>query len=196
MKKFFGETLRQIRIQQGFSQKQLADMIHVDRSSVARWEKGRRLPDVYTITQLSDCLGLNVGELLDTYESDSLKPNIIMVDDERIILNGGIPVIKEVIPNASVTGFTKPSDALEFADENKVNLAFLDIEMRHMNGLDLCEKLLELDPRTNVIYLTAYQDYSFDAWKTGACGFMLKPLDEEKVQAGLKRLRYPLGGAE
>ena len=70
-------------------------------------------------------------------------------------------------------------------------LAFLDIELGKTSGLDLCRALLDINPRTNVIYLTAYIEYSFDAWSTGASGFMLKPLTPEGVRAQLKNLRYP-----
>jgi two-component SAPR family response regulator len=58
--------------------------------------------------------------------------------------------------------------------------------------------LLEINPRTNVVFLTAYPDYSLDAWNTDACGFMVKPLTPESVREQLKKLRYPLriGGAD
>ena len=70
--------------------------------------------------------------------------------------------------------------------------------MGKTSGLELCHKLLEINPRTNVVYLTAYSDYAMDAWGTGASGFMLKPITPEGVQTQLKTLRYPfsLGGAE
>ena len=76
-------------------------------------------------------------------------------------------------------------------------MAFLDIELGTSTGLDLCRSLLEINPRTNVVYLTAYGEYSIDAWSTGASGFMLKPITVEGVQAQLKNLRHPfsLGGA-
>ena len=60
-----------------------------------------------------------------------------------------------------------------------------------MIGLDLCQTLLEINPRTNVVFLTAYADYAIDAWDTGASGFMLKPITEEGVQEQLKKLRHP-----
>ena len=94
-------------------------------------------------------------------------------------------------PNATVVGFTKPSEALEYARDNRVALAFLDIELGNTNGLDLCRALLDINPRTNVVYLTAYSGYSLEAWNTGASGFMLKPITPEGVQAQLKNLRYP-----
>ena len=99
--------------------------------------------------------------------------------------------MKEVIPSAVVTGFTDADEALEFAKANRVALAFLDIELRNTSGLDLCRSLLEINPHTNVVYLTAYPDYSLDAWNTGACGFMLKPITAEGIREQLEKLRYP-----
>ena len=45
-----------------------------------------------------------------------------------------------------------------------------------------------------MIYLTGYQEYAMDAWKTGASGFMLKPLEVDEVRQELSRLRYPVRG--
>ena len=144
------------------------------------------------LTRLSDCLDIDVSTLLSaTIESDE-SPDVIMVDDRKIILNGGLPVLEEVMPNATVTGFTRPSDAIEYAKAHRVALAFLDIEMGKASGLNLCETLLEINPRTNVVFLTAYSDYAVDAWNTGASGFMLKPITPEGVRNQLKKLRYPV----
>ena len=126
MKKSFGEALKQLRIQQGLSRRQLADAIHVDRSSIARWETDQRMPNLDYIALLSDCLGTNMGELFVAAQTAPSKPNVIMVDDESIILNGGISVIEQVLPNAAVTGFTKPSAALEFARKNVEKARFTD----------------------------------------------------------------------
>ena len=95
------------------------------------------------------------------------------------------------MPDATVVGFEWPSEAVEYAKENRVSLAFLDIELGDESGFDLCRALLEANPRTNVVYLTAYADYALDAWGTGASGFMLKPITPEGVRAQLADLRYP-----
>ena len=97
------------------------------------------------------------------------------------------------MPNATITGFIWPKEAIEYAKMNRVSLAILDIELGRSSGLDLCQTLLEINPRTNIVFLTAYPDYSLDAWKTKASGFMLKPLTQENVKDQLKKLRYPLG---
>ena len=67
----------------------------------------------------------------------------------------------------------------------------MDIELGKTSGMDLCRTLLKINPRTYVVYLTAYTEYSFDAWSTGASGYMLKPITPEGVKAQLKLLRYP-----
>ena len=190
----FGETLRSLRIEKGLSQRQLADRLHVTRSSVANWEAGRRMPDAATVYQIAEALNADSSALLSTTDESGKLLNVLLVDDEPIILNGGIPILQEAIPNAIVIGFTKPSQALEFVRKNPVALAFLDIELGRTSGLDLCRELLEIRPHTNVIYLTAYREYAFDAWKTGACGFLLKPLETETVRDQLSRLRYPVKG--
>ena len=81
---------------------------------------------------------------------------------------------------------------MAYARENHVALAFLDIEMGRISGLDICRELLMTYPRTNVIYLTAYREYSLDAWATGACGYLLKPLTVDAVREALTHLRHPV----
>ena len=191
MNLLFAETLRKLRMERGMSQVQLSAQLYVTRSTVARWENGSRLPDAAMISRLSKCLGVDVNTLLSVAAEGDESPNVIMVDDSRIILTWGLPILKFAIPRATVTGFTRPSEAIEFAINNRVAMAFLDIELGKTNGLDLCRTLLEINPRTNVVYLTAYSEYSLDAWGTGASGFMLKPITAEGVKAQLNNLRYP-----
>ena len=194
MSLFFSNTLKKLRMEKGLSQQELADKMYVTRSTVARWEVGRRLPDAAMISRLSGVLGVDVNMLLSAAAQSDDCPNVIMVDDRKLILTGGLPILEEVMPNATVMGFTNASETVEYAKTNPVALAFLDIELRNSSGLDLCRTLLEINPRTNVVYLTAYSDYALDAWSTGASGFMLKPITPEGVREQLSRLRYPVGG--
>ena len=190
----FGETLRRLRTEKGLSQQQLAVRLHMERPSVANWEAGRRMPDAATVYQIAEALGVDSSALLSAADDSSEAPNVLLVDDETIIVTGGISVLQEAMPKANIVGFTKPSQALAFFRENPVALAFLDIELGRTSGLELCREMLRLRPRTNVIYLTAFREYAFDAWDTGACGYLLKPLETEAVRAQLSRLRYPVKG--
>ena len=125
----FHEALRRLRIEKGLSQQQLAEALSVDRSTVTKWETGDRQPDAETIARLSSVLGSNVGALLGAARASGETPQVILVDDERIILTGGLPVLRSALPGAEVTGFTDPAKAVAFARENPVALVFLDIEM-------------------------------------------------------------------
>lgn len=190
----FGETLRRLRTEKGLSQQQLAVRLHMERPSVANWEAGRRMPDAATVYQIAEALSVDSSALLSAADDSGEAPNVLLVDDEPLIVTGGIPALQEAMPNANVVGFTKPSQVLAFFSENPVALAFLDIELGRTSGLELCREMLRLRPRTNVIYLTAFREYAFDAWDTEACGYLLKPLETETVRAQLSRLRYPVKG--
>ena len=198
MSLLFAETIKKLRTEKGLSQRDLAERMYVTRSTVARWENGSRLPDAAMLSRLSVCLDVDAGTLLSAAMESDESPNVIMVDDRKIILTGGLPVLEEVMPDAAITGFTRPSEAIEYARAHRVALAFLDIEMGKMNGFELCHTLLEINPRTNVVYRTAYSDYAIDAWSTGASGFILKPITADDVRFQLENLRYPfsLGGAK
>ena len=143
------------------------------------------------ILRISGVLDIDVNILLAAVTESNESPNVIMVDDNKIILSGGLAVLEEVMPNAVTTGFVKPADAIEYAKANPVALAVLDIEMGNISGIDVCRELLEINPHTNVVFLTAYPLYAVDAWDTGASGFMLKPLTADGVREQLKKLRYP-----
>ena len=191
MNNSFAENLRSLREERGLSQKQLGDQMFVNHSTIARWENGTRLPDAAMILRLAKCLRVEVNTLLMMAAQSDENPNVIMVDDSSVILSDGVAVLEEVIPDATITGFIWPQEAIEYASINRVELAILDIEMGNSSGLELCRTLHEINPTTNVLFLTAYADYSLDAWKTEASGFILKPLTPDGVKEQLKKLRYP-----
>lgn len=190
----FAKMLRKIRTDKGLSQRELADKIHVTRAAITHWENGIRMPDADTIARLCQFLDVNLDFLLGNDIMAGEGINVIVVDDSKIALGGALSVLDKVLPNASVIGFTHPSKAIEYAKNNKVALAFLDIELGNTSGLELCSTLLEINPRTNVVFVTAYSNYSLNAWGTRAVGFILKPITAESVSEMVKRLRYPLKG--
>ena len=198
MNTLFAQTLRKLRTERGLSQKQLGRQLFVYHSTIARWESGIRLPEAAMIPRLAKCLGVDVNTLFHLAADSDEIPNVIMVDDNEVVLSHGLTVLGKVMPNAAVTGFTRSVEAIEYAKMNRVALAVLDIELGTASGFDLCRTLLEINPCTNIVFLTAYADYSLDAWKTEASGFMLKPLNPEDVREQLKKLRYPFstGGAD
>jgi transcriptional regulator with XRE-family HTH domain len=190
----FGDTLKSLRTGKNMSQQQLADKLFVNRSSIANWENGRRLPDLVLLHRIATFFNVDISTLTDVAIQDQAPPEVIIVDDETILLAGVIPILSEVMPGATITGFSKPSEAISYAKKNRVSIAFLDIEMGKTSGLELCNTLMEINPTTNVIFLTSYPDYAVRAWETTASGFVVKPLHKEDVVLQLQKMRYPVAG--
>lgn len=196
MSSTFAESLKALRKARKISQQQLAAKLYVDRSTVARWETGTRIPDTALLPKLAAELGCDTATLLSAISKPTELPNIMVVDDEQVVLKGTVALLESTFPNAYVVGFERASEALAFASENYVSLAFLDIELGRTSGLMLCRKILEISPQTNVVYLTAYRDYALDAWETGACGFLLKPVSEQALRERASHLPYPVPGLD
>ncbi len=121
---------------------------------------------------------------------------VIAVDDEKIALEGVLSACQKVIPGQQVLGFRLAEEAYDYVQANGCDIAFLDIEMRDENGLELAEKILEVNPKANVIFTTGYGEFAGDAFKLHASGYIMKPVTEEKVRDELKALRFPIDSKE
>ena len=60
----FGENLKMLRKQKGFSQEELAVRLHVVRQTISKWEKGLSIPDAEMLIRLAEILEVSVSELL------------------------------------------------------------------------------------------------------------------------------------
>lgn len=125
--------------------------------------------------------------LIGRYEMD-----IIVVDDEKLILDGEVELIRRCEPEAKVTGFSSAKSAFDFISAQPVDVAFLDIEMPGCSGVELAKKMKASLPQLNVIFATAYDSFFQDAMNMHASGYLLKPLREETVCAELADLRHPV----
>lgn len=117
---------------------------------------------------------------------------IFAADDEALALEMLVQAIKEARPDATVYDFQKPKKLLEFAQENQAEIAFLDIHMRGMNGVELAKKLKDLNPKINIIFVTGFDEYTGDAMAMRASGYVMKPVSKEKIETELAELRFPI----
>ena len=117
---------------------------------------------------------------------------IIAVDDEKLALDVLVDTINEVVPSAKIFGFRQPLEAISFAENESCDIAFLDIKMRGMTGLELAKRLKDINGKINIIFVTGYSEYSLDAFRLYASDYLLKPVDEEHVKKALENLRSPI----
>ena len=187
MEKSISENLKYLRLQIGISQRELADKMNVDRSTITHWENGDRTPSFSDLNNLAKCLGTEVTALLNAAPKAE-RDIILLVDDEEIVLKGAMSVLLNVAPNAEIRGFSRISDAIDYVKQNKVTVAFLDIEIGNNSGLKLSETLHEISPDTKLIFLTSFPNYALSAWSTEAISFILKPLKEDSAKKILEKI--------
>ena len=118
---------------------------------------------------------------------------VIAVDDEEdalALISGAITIC---LPDAELKPFDNPVTALDYASKNPVDIAFLDITMPDMTGIDMAKKLKAINPKINIIFATGYSDYMADAFAMHASGYLLKPVGPKAVKKELENLRAPVG---
>ena len=121
---------------------------------------------------------------------------IMVVDDEQLALDNVMLALEKLNLDANVAGFKKASEALEYAYTHKLDIAFLDIEMRRVSGIELAKDLKRMYPMINVIFTTGYSEYTKDAMDMHASGYIMKPITPEKIKSELNDLRYRTQSAE
>ena len=117
---------------------------------------------------------------------------ILIVDDERMMLEELRYVVQKVKPGTEVTCSDNYQDALAAAEQTAFDVVFMDIEMPGMNGLELARQLKDRRPDMNVVFVTAYSRYAVDAFSMYASGYLLKPVQERQVEEAFAHLRIPV----
>jgi len=111
--------------------------------------------------------------------------NIIAVDDEQFALELCEQTIRDVLPGCSLSAFVTPSKALSYAEKNRVDIAFLDIEMGGMSGIELAKRLKAIYGKTNIVFVTGYSEYALDSYAVSATDYLLKPLSKKLALVAL-----------
>lgn len=119
--------------------------------------------------------------------------NFLVVDDEPLILRDMERMLREVSPAGSnIITCNSPLKALEVVRETSIQVAFLDISMPQMTGIEFATRLQEVSPNINIIFTTAYDEHMVTAWNMYASGYLLKPVMASDLKAALSHLRYPI----
>lgn len=114
--------------------------------------------------------------------------NVIAVDDEKKALDRFARLI-QADPRVQVAGkFTAAAAALRFVKTQPVDIAFLDIEMPSLSGLELAAAMFEENPALEVVFLTAYDKYALQAFQAHAIGYLLKPVEPEDLQEQISQI--------
>ncbi|MFD0675445.1 MULTISPECIES: response regulator [unclassified Paenibacillus] len=114
----------------------------------------------------------------------------VLIDDEEIALDVLEIVLDEVGGVSVERKFLQVDEAFAYLEDTEVDLIFLDIEMPGMNGLIAAERLSLSCPGSQIIFVTAYQEYAVEAFEVNAFGYLLKPVSKERLAKTLERYQY------
>ena len=118
--------------------------------------------------------------------------NILAVDDEYYALELMKHALEEVAGGATVYLCRDVRSALSTAREQKIDVAFLDIHMPEMNGVELARELKLLNPKVNIVFATGFSEYMKEGIDLRMSGYIMKPVTPEAVKTELENLRNPI----
>lgn len=118
--------------------------------------------------------------------------NILCVEDEKPALELLLSSVRRVVgEKAVVCGYRNAKEALDaFSVDGRVDVAFIDIELREMSGIELAEEMKRIYPKINIVFTTGYSEHMHRAFEMHASGYILKPVTETKVRNELSNLRF------
>jgi DNA-binding LytR/AlgR family response regulator len=86
--------------------------------------------------------------------------------------------------------------ALRLAGELRPDLLFLDVQMPGLSGFEVARRLLEADLHPQVVFVTAFDQFAIEAFKVNAVDYVLKPIDAERLEQTLARVRQRLASEQ
>lgn len=115
--------------------------------------------------------------------------NVVCIDDERLALEFLEKQLEEVDGVAVQATFTDPINGLDYILQEDIDIAFLDIQMPNVNGIQLAEKILEEKPYVVIIFVTAYNEFAVEAFQLNALDYIVKPTTNDRLNTTLKRAK-------
>ncbi len=116
---------------------------------------------------------------------------VILVDDHQMVLDGLRAMLGAHTEHIEVVAATTdPTEARRLVIEFEPDIALVDVRMRAVSGLELCEELRRIAPLTKTVLLSVYDDeqYLFEGLRAGAAGYLTKQILTDELLAQLKRV--------
>lgn len=114
----------------------------------------------------------------------------VIAEDEALLRSSLLEQLGTAWPQLEVVAECEDgASALEAIDGHQPDVAFLDIRMPGLTGLEVAAAAAQASPRTQIVFVTAYDQYAIDAFERGAIDYLLKPIATERLAATIQRLK-------
>lgn len=118
----------------------------------------------------------------------------LVAEDEALLRQALVEQLGRAWPQLRILAECEDgASALEAMAEHRPDIAFLDIRMPGLSGLDVAAAAAEISPHTQIVFVTAYDQYAIDAFERGAVDYLLKPITPERLAATVQRLQARSG---
>lgn len=116
----------------------------------------------------------------------------IIIDDEKHCSESLSLLLRKYAPDVKILGEANdPFQGIGLITAHKPDVVFLDIEMPHLSGFEMLNKLDKID--FEIVFTTAYDEFALRAFKVNAIDYLLKPIDHEDLNGALEKVRERLG---
>jgi DNA-binding LytR/AlgR family response regulator len=126
-------------------------------------------------------------------------PKAIVAEDEALLRDELVSLLRKAWPELEIAAQCEDGGAaLDAIDVHQPDIAFLDIRMPGITGLEVAAAAAQASPKTQVVFVTAYNQYALDAFDRGAVDYQLKPIAPDRLAATVERLKERLqaGGGD
>ena len=114
----------------------------------------------------------------------------VVAEDEALLRTSLLDALAKAWPELQIVAECEDgASALEAIDEHRPDVAFLDIRMPGLTGLEVASAAAEVSPSTQVVFVTAYDQYAIDAFESGAIDYLLKPIAGDRLAATVQRVQ-------
>lgn len=119
---------------------------------------------------------------------------IAICDDESSARDALYILLEKILVEETeevVYEFSSGANAVSWLQKHpgEIDLLFLDVEMRSLNGMETAEQIRKFDENLIIVFVTGYSDYVFEGYRVGALDYMIKPVSEAKLTELLHRVR-------
>src|SRR3954468_24295636 len=119
---------------------------------------------------------------------EPIMTKCVVAEDESLLREALLDMLKEAWPELEIVAAVDDGGAaLEAIAEHQPDIAFLDIRMPGLTGLEVASAMADASPATQIVFVTAYDQYAIDAFDRGAVDYLQKPVSRERLDATVQR---------
>lgn len=114
----------------------------------------------------------------------------VVAEDEALLRQSLLDALAQVWPELEIIAACDDGgSALEAIAMYQPDVVFLDIRMPGLSGLEVAEAMAVASPKTQIVFVTAYNQYAIDAFEKGAVDYLLKPIANNRLLSTVRRLQ-------